>query len=264
MNVIRFSIEIERAGWFRKTVEPVADLVRRQFETDLQAGDGFEAALRKQWDDLEFREVSYINTSNALVGFTRVVNVRVFLFRSTDAVVVGRNNLSLDVIVVGDMQVEDLLNISFSKIVSILKKGLLKCKHINQTRIYIYPFDSSKYDIFTYTLQIRAELKSRFKVGISDLIKWAIFAFLLIVVSILYWKTDATNNADWATLYRSLSIAFFSVLLIDLVSFFLGPLFSGKYDKKVVINDLSSVLQAAGPHVPDSSETPRYEVPQDQ
>lgn len=250
MNVIKFDIEIKK-GWFLPDKKKsVKEKIITSFEKELDFQGTFIDRLKEEWDNIQLPSLKALNSSSFLVGFVTSKNIKIFLFEKNNTGLRGKNNIALEVIAYGDLPVEQILNESFTKIQDVNRD--LNCNHINDTRIFIFPFDTSTRDIYNYELKVRAELKSPYNISNNDLFRW-IFMFLIAAFSaILYFKLDNSttdplqkekNNAI-LNIYISVCGSAIFYLISDAVLYFVIPFFKRRSHRNVQINNLSSVVEA--------------------
>lgn len=158
MNVIKFDIEIKKLRFWHKNLGNVKAQIEAGFQAELDFVGNYTDRLKEEWENIQLPLVKALNSSGFLIGYATSKNIKIFLFEKNNTGLRGKNNLALEVISYGDLPVEQILNESFSKIKSVLKK--LRCSHINNTKIFIFPFDSATRDIFSYELKVRANLKA--------------------------------------------------------------------------------------------------------
>ena len=244
MNVIKFTFEIKKRYNFlsdKSIVEHINENVKKEF-SDLQ----YFKKCKEKWDQLEYSNVKSRKTKSSVHSYYIDRGVQIFSFSNSDQ----RNNLinnhaiTLEVIAIGDMTVNNLLNISFKKLVDVHNSNLIYCKHIGETRIYIFPFSTESKDIYSYDLKIRAQILKPFGLGKNDIIKWVLFGLILVCAGIYYFtiKDDKNHEALKNILLSIIGSAFFFILT-DIVLLILLPLITQGKSRIVQINDLSSVVE---------------------
>lgn len=250
MNVIKFDIEIKKGWFFADKKKSVKEQIVFAFEKELDFEGPFIDRLKEEWENIQLPSLKALNSSNFLVGFVTSKNIKIFLFEKNNTGLRGKNNIALEVIAYGDLPVEQILNESFTKIQSV--NDNLKCNHINDTRIFIFPFDTSTRDIYNYELKVRAELKSPYNISKNDIFRW-IFMFLIAAISsIIYFKIDNSKadptqkekNDAILNIFISICGSAIFYLISDAVLYFVIPFFKRRSHRNVQINNLSSVVEA--------------------
>jgi len=286
MNVIKFDLEIKKrvafgtlrnkvSAWMKKGLPPtVGELFTQAFSSEHDFAGNFNDALRDEWDKISFAQVKALLTVDQLVGSATTNGIQVFLFEKNVHALQSRNNSSIEVIAFGDLPVTQILNYSFKKIWRVLSKKSLKCSHIDETRIFIYPFDSRDRDIQSSELKIRADLKSRFSFGRTEIWRWAIILLVTIIGLVLVLiagepaptgapqstgQSAANSASPFRPVYFSIMCSGIFFLLLDLTTHFIVPFFAGRNNRQVEINDLSSVVEAEG--MTRNRETPNLTEP---
>lgn len=245
MNIIKFDIEIKKNilyfSYFSK--KSAREIIENCFVKKLEFEGNLKECLKNEWDNIKLPELKALCSHEYLIGYTTTKNIKVFLFEKDNTNLRGKDNVSLEVISFGDLPVEQILNESFIKIKSIVTK--LKCEHINDTRIFIFPYDSIKKDIYTYELKIRADLKSRFNIKFSDFIRWGFIFLTITICAILFLKAYSKLLLENPLLriYLSIIAAGIFYLLCDFITLVLIPLIFKRGHMRVEINNLSSVVE---------------------
>jgi hypothetical protein len=244
VNVIKFDIEIKKSFWLKSDIT-IKSHVKTCLERELDFEGDFAKVISNEWNNLTCSNIKSLNSPNFLLGYLTSKNIRIFLFEKDSSSVRGRNNIAVEIIAFGDLSVEQILNQSFIKVRSVIKKA--NCNHINETRIFIYPYDSSEKDIYSYDLKVRANLKSVFKSDRNDYIRWGCMALAIFVTIILYIKTDGktSEGATMLNVYLSIYVSAIFYLFTDLVLYLVLPFFRKRAFRNVEIADLSSVVETA-------------------
>lgn len=259
MNVIKFDIEIKK-GWFlpdkQKTIK---QLIVESFQKELDFQGDFIDKLKEEWSNVQFEQVRSLNSPVFLVGYVTSMNIKIFLFEKSNKGLRGRNNIALEVIAFGDLPVDQILNESFAKIQK--TNTDLVCSHINDTRIFIFPFSTATRDIYDYELKIRAELKRPYNVSKTDIGRWLFMFLIATLFIVMYFKLESNSltpekkeeNSATLNTYISLFGSAIFYLLTDLVIYFLIPFFRRRSNRKIEINNLSSVVEART-ELPDQND----------
>lgn len=248
MNVIKFDIEIKKRKFGSKKLANVKRHIEDCFKNELDFEGSFPDRLKEEWNSIDFASVKALNSEGFLIGYVTSKNIKIFLFEKNNTGLRGKHNIAIEVIAFGDLPVELILNESFFKIKKVIKK--LKCNHINDTRIFIFPFDTSTRDIFSYELKVRANLKNPFNINTNDIIRWAAMFLIACVFAVMYLKIDTStkelklDNTAAANIYISISGSAIFYLIGDLILYLVVPLFKRRSFRNVEITDLSSVVEA--------------------
>lgn len=261
MNVIKYDIEIKKGWFFPDKTSSVKDQIINSFKNELDFQGDFITRLQEEWANIQLEQVRALNSPNFLVGYVTSMNIKIFLFEKNNTGLRGKNNIALEVISFGDLPVDQILNESFSKIQKTNKN--LACNHINDTRIFIFPFDTATRDIYDYELKIRAELKKPYNVSKSDLFRWFLMFIVASISLILYFYLNSSSitsdqkevNSTFLNIYLSLFGSALFYLLSDGIIYFLIPFFRRRNYRKIEITNLSSVVEAR-------TELPAEEVEQ--
>jgi hypothetical protein len=260
MNVIKFDIEINKKRFFADKEKTIKEQINNCFQGELDFQGDFVERLKEEWNNIQLEQVKALNSPKFLIGYATSRNIKIFLFEKSNTGLRGKNNIALEVIAFGDLPVDQILNESFSKIQKV--NTSLKCNHINDTRIFIFPFDSTTKDIFNYELKVRAELRSPYQVNNNDIFRWVFMLIIASISIILYFNLNnsnlesnkADNNDVLLNIYLSICGSAIFYLITDLVVYFIIPLCKRKNHRKIEINNLSSVVEARTEYVPESVE----------
>lgn len=250
MNVIKYDIEIKKGWFFPDKTKSVKEQIIDSFKNELEFEGDFKLRLQEEWTNIQLEQVRALNSPNFLVGYVTSMNIKIFLFEKNNTGLRGKNNIALEVISFGDLPVDQILNESFSKIQKTNKA--LSCNHINDTRIFIFPFDTATRDIYDYELKIRAELKKPYNVTKSDIFRWFIMFLVAAISLILYFNLnsnsinaeDKEKNSTLLNIYLSIFGSALFYLLSDGIIYFLIPFFRRRNYRKIEITNLSSVVEA--------------------
>ncbi len=248
MNVIKFDIEIKKPRFGGKELSSVRTHIESCFQNELDFEGSFLEKLKEEWNNIEFSSVKALNSEGFLIGYSTSKNIKVFLFEKNNTGLRGKNNIALEVIAFGDLPVELILNESFFKIKKVITK--LSCNHINDTRIFIFPFDSSTRDIFSYELKVRANLKNPFNIKLNEIIRWAAMFFIACIFAVMFLKIDTSTeelkqkNSAASNIYISIAGSAIFYLIGDFILYLLVPVFKRRSFRNVEITDLSSVVEA--------------------
>lgn len=269
INVIKFDLEIKKKKkWiFVSNKAPVRELFDESFVTDSSFGGDFSEQLALEWENIEYKEIRILNSPKNLLGFTTAGNLKVFLFEKNTTAVRSKYSMSVEVIAFGDSAVERILNRASLQVRRITSIKRLKCKHIDGTKIFIYPVNSTSGDIYSYELKVRADLKSPFTAGNTEKVKWGIVILIIFAaISLFFISSNATLDQTTQTrsLFPTVCLSIFCsgivFLILDLSVHYIVPLISGPMDKKVEIKDLSSVVETR--EVFTDQSVPELKVPE--
>ena len=252
MNVIRYLIEVSKTIYAKK--ESVSLLIEKQFINELEYGENFNDSITKEWNDIPYSEIRSLNSPEYLLGTTIVNDIKIFLFSQANKSAKSKNNVSVEVIVFGELDVNEIINHSYKKIKKVLSPhwrfSKLGVKHIDGSKVYIYPFDTKKKDIYSYELKVKAKLEPPFYFTIKDYIRWGLFIIFTIVFATLYFNTNPTaivdqkqNGISFKDIYGSLAASGLFYMLTEFIIHILTPLLSKRNKKRVVINNLTSMVE---------------------
>lgn len=244
MNVIKFTFEIKKRYNFlskKNIVELVNEKIKAEF-SDTQ----YLKKCRDKWEQLDYSGVKSLKPKNSIHSFYTEKNVQIFAFSYSNQKneLVNDHSITLEIIAIGDMTVDNLLNISFKKLVNVYNSFEIYCKHIGETRIYIFPFSTENKDIYSYDLKIRAQILKPFGLGKNDIIKWILFAFILVGSGIYYFTIkDSKDQEALKNILLSVIGSSIFFILTDVILLILLPLITRGKSRIVQINDLSSVVE---------------------
>lgn len=250
MNVIKYDIEIKK-GWFLPdTKTSVKEQIISSFKKELDFQGSFTDRLAEEWENIQLSSVKALNSPNFLIGYVTSKNIKIFLFEKNNTGLRGRNNIALEVIAYGDLPVDQILNESFTKIQRV--NAELTCSHINDTRIFIFPYNSATRDIYDYELKVRAELKSPYNITNKDIFRWVFMILITAISAILYFKLDNSTadpilkekNSAFLNIYITVCGSAIFYLISDSILYFVIPFFRRRSYRNVEINNLSSVVEA--------------------
>ena len=238
MNIIKFNIELEKNRSSEKE-KPIKEIISENFIGELDIDNpNIHTLLEDEWGNIEYKTVCALKPNSSIIGYSTSNSIRIFLFTKNSNGINAKNNLTLEIIALGDLPVEQILNDSFSKIQDINKN--LCCKYIDNSRIFIFPFDSNSQDIYDYELKIRADLKSPYKYEKNDFIRWSIvFLALVVIISLFSFSSDP----DFKSIYISLGASAIFYLFTDIILYIVVPFFRKKNHRNVQINNLSSFVE---------------------
>lgn len=267
MNVIKYDIEVKnlRKEYFfqfwrkRESEFSVKQNVKTLFEKESEFDGEYQIALQSEWNSLDKENIRRLNHSNYLVGYITKNNTKIFLFELDSAVITGRNNVAIQVYAFGTLPIEDILNETFTKIKSVLTE--LSCSLINKSLIYIYPFNTNEQDIESTELKIKASLQSIIKLKSTDIVRWGLVIILGLICLVWALSLGANNPELQSTLKSVFGSGIFYVLL-DLIITVIVPFLTSKHKKKVIIENLSSVLERTN-EIENLGQAENLEIPQD-
>ena len=240
MNVIKYDIEIKNRRFRQDKTLSIKDQIVNSFKNELEFEGDYIDCLQKEWINIQYEQVRALNSPIFLVGYVTSMNIKIFLFEKTNTGLRGRNNIALEVISFGDLPVDQILNESFAKIQRTNKN--LSCNHINDTRIFIFPFDTATRDIYNYELKIRADIKNPYEITKLNFIRWFL-VFLLAVISLIIYLYSNNNQlstkekediSPFLNFYFSLFCSSIFYLISDAIFYFVIPFFSKKNNRKII------------------------------
>jgi len=264
MNVIKFDIEVKKYEksyklqfWrTNKSGQSIKKDISKIFEESSDFTGEYWAALKAEWENLSHASLKNLNSVNFLVGYFTVNNTKVFLFELNTAGISGMNNISIQAYAFGLLPIEDILNETFTHIKKVL--SALECSLIDNSHIYIYPYNSKEKDIESPDLKIKAYLNSNVQYKRKDYIRLVVVLIISIVslaTAQSFGKTD-----DWRVIFRALFGSGMFYIFIDVLVSAIIPYFSSKNKKSVSIKDLSSVIETTN-EIDNIGKTDDLKVP---
>ena len=244
MNVIKYDVEVRKKDvkWFhfnKKNEErAIKDVVYTTFKNSSNYSGNYNDSLIREWNNLDHQNLKDLNHHNYLLGYFTVKDSKVFVFEIRNEGISGKNNMAIQIYAFGSIPIENILNESFSRLKSILSS--LKCILINESNIYIYPFNTSINDIESTDLKINATINSAININNRDYFKW-IIVFIVSIGCLIYHST-IDDNSNLKTLLFNFFIAGLFYLFIDLLIMLIIPAIFLRNKKSLEIKVLSSVV----------------------
>lgn len=239
MNVVKFDIEI-RKRFFCSKDKSVSKLIDGNFLNEFEQTDNLAEEIKKEWQDISSENLRALKSEKNIKLYLTIKNIKIFIFENTATRIKSKNNISFEVIAFSDIDVEELLNLAYKKIRSVINDKNIICKHIGETRIYIYPYNSSSDDIYSYDLKIRANLIKPLNISYKDIIRWSL-VFLLALICFIYSTKEVDTNTK--AILQSITASAIFYLVIDFVLLILIPLIFKRGQRTIKINNLSSVVE---------------------
>lgn len=244
MNIVIYSIEASISG--KKHQAPITDLMKDNFKENLHYTGKYENVLQDTWKDLPFDMIKTLYSPKYLIGtFVTKSKIQIFLFRSDVNGIKPKNSCSIDVLAIGDLGINNIVNNSFTEITKII--GKIKCNFINDSKIFLLPYDVKQKDIWSPDLKIKADYNPINKYRKDDFIRIGVVTILTIIFLIFYLlnlttHTDDTNNNP-EIIFRSLFISgLFYIILDSIVKLLIPSIFYYK-KKDITIKDLSNFFE---------------------
>ena len=247
MNVVKYSIEASVKG--KKNSFPITDLMTECLKNRLQYNDDFQNSLLETWDQFPNTGIKTLYSSNYLIGTFTKNKIQIFIFRDDINKIRPNDSCSIDILAIGDLGIDNIVNDSFAAVTKILDK--MKCDFIKDSKIFLYPYDNSQKDIWSPELKIKADYDPPYIYEKKDLVRIFLVSLITIIFLILYLIAPSTiknengqvltNNIE--IVYRTLFLSGFFYLIIDaLINFIIPSLFYRK-KKNIKIKDLSNFIE---------------------
>lgn len=242
MNVIKFTVEIDKRSKFFSSKD-IADLINLNLNDEFSNQNNLIETFREEWKNVSYPNIRALKSEMSIHSQLTAKNVKIFIFNITqNNQAQSKHSISYEVIAFGDMEVQKLLNISFSKITGVFNSFSLRCKHIGETRIFIFPFNTNTNDIFSYDLKIRADIEKPINISKNEIFRWMIMA--LILVACVFYNLNLKENTDDKNIALSILGSSLFYLITDIIIFIVAPAISQRGQRVVKINDLTSFVEA--------------------
>lgn len=250
MNVISYEIEIKRSklfGYdFSDKKKTVFELLSNSFNDELELSkDDIKSSLDNEWDNISHSELKAIYNNKNCCGYGTTENLKFFLFEKENSNTRSKNNITVELIAFGKLDVSKILNHSYLKTKNIIGNKSLVCNYIDGSKALIYPFNTQDNDIYSYELKVKAELISRYNIGPKVFSRWIVM-FIGFLIALVYRSnqeqpTDGTSSSG---VVDSIIASFIFYLVVELVIYYLIPFFSQKNKKHLRISNLSSFIES--------------------
>lgn len=247
MNVVKYSIEAFINS--RNNQIPITDLMTDYLKKNLHYSGDYEKDLSDQWNNLPYEGVKSLYSHKYLIGYFTKNKIQIFLFRNDITGMKPKNSCSIDVLTIGDLGINNLVNDSFTAITKIF--GKIKCDYIRDSKIFLFPYDNTQKDIWSPELKIKADYDPPYRYDKKDFIRIIIVTVLTLIFLISYLLTPSTiidqagksivNNTE--IIYRSLFISCLFYLIIDSLVNLLIPYIFYRKKKSITIKDLSNFIE---------------------
>lgn len=242
MNVIKFTVEINKRLKILSN-KSISEIISTKMAEEFSETENILQTFQNEWQNIEYTNIRALRSELSLYTYLTAKNIKIFVFNLTqNNQAQSRHNVSYEIIAFGDMDVQKLLNTSFSKVSSVYNSWQIKCKHIGETRIFIFPFNSNTNDIFAYDIKIRANLEKPINISNSEIIRWILM--ILILVASFCYNINLKDDSDNKNIALSILGSSLFYLITDLIIFILIPAITQIGHRNVRINDLSSFVEA--------------------
>tara|TARA_R110002049_G_scaffold218937_1_gene390555 strand:- start:1151 stop:1978 length:828 start_codon:yes stop_codon:yes gene_type:complete len=256
MNVLKYNIEVSLKK--RKSDKDIHYAINDSLIKDQSFdGDDYKSAIETEWGNLSQESIKLINSPDYLIGGFEKNGIRIYVFEIRKDGLKNKRNLTLEAVCFADLPVEKIVNDSFSKIKSVFED--VKTKYIEDSKILIYPFDSSSKDIWSPEMKIKADIISPFEFDKKQIGRWVFIGALTIILAAFYFTTDSvepflnpeTNKIeggdDFKNIYLSLMLSGFFYIILELAIHLLIPLLVNRNERKIQVKDLSSIVDKSDP-----------------
>lgn len=244
MNVIKFEIEILISNnifkrfinkiFYKKKLNPISGYINENFKNEIECDGDFVSKLHNEWNSLFFENITTLNSPKYLLGYTTTKNIKIFVFEKQNSGLRNKSNIAVDVISFGELDVEVVFNESIKKIQSILRP--LSCKHINNSQIFIFPYNSQNKDIYSYELKVKAIVKS-IKLSNFEGYSWGIMFLISFLSIVIYFLTENPDTKNICLVLMGSGITLFAEIFIYIIK-----KIAGHFKKNVYIQNMSSVV----------------------
>jgi hypothetical protein len=265
LNIISYDIELTRK---KKVTEEIQTLITSAISDNYSVDLGNRPLIESSWTELQYQELTSINSPAFLLFSFTIENVQIFLFKKTTPNVVSINELSITVVAISQKEINLILKSSYNKILNIFSNSL-NVLVIEGTQVNLYPFDFEKNDVLSPSFYIKADYDNRvIKLDTKDWVKLFIFVIITCVFIVIYFTTpteiidpetkEKTAN-NLKEVYGSVMGLGLGFVIIELIANLLVPkLFKQKYPS-VLIKNFSNIFENNGPTI--VNEVPRPQDP---
>ena len=242
MNVIKFTVEINKRLKILSN-NSISELISKKMAEEFSDTENIIQTFQDEWRNIEYPNIRALRSEISLYSYLNSRNIKIFIFHITqNDQAQSRHSISFEIIAFGDMDVQKLLNTSFSKISDVYNSWQIKCKHIGETRIFIFPYNSNTNDIFAYDIKIRANLEKPINISNNEMFRWDLMT--LILVASFCYNINLKEDSDNKNIALSILGSSLFYLITDLIIFVIIPLITQMGHRNVRINDLSSFVEA--------------------
>ena len=240
MNICQFFIEAHT-----KKSSKIKDLFIRDFVKNSSNQRTFISDCENIWRNIGTNLQSLYNVSNIVIAGSRQ-GVEYYIFDTNQTESGSKDKITFDIVVKSEIEIDESINIAIKDIKNIFKNG--KIKTLKNNRIYLYPYNISRDDIYDPTHKIRAEFKIK-KLTISEKIRIFIFSVITFFTgSLILINLDKIGE-------RPIEISVFGSTIVFLISEILIKLLPRlSWKLHVSISNLSDFIQPNPLQVPFEEE----------
>ena len=195
MNIISYDIELKRG---KKVKEDILDLISSSITENYNLVISNRDTIESSWNDLQYQELTSINSSAFLLFSFTIENVQVFVFKKETKNISSKSELSVTVVAISQKEINLIIKSSYLKISSIFSKKInffskkLNVSVIEGTNVNLYPFYFEKNDVLSPSFYIKAEYDNDYiKLDTKDWIKLLIFIIITAIFTIIYFTTPS-------------------------------------------------------------------------
>ena len=263
LNIISYDIELTRR---KKITGDILTLITASISKHYTVDLGNRPLIESAWTNLQYQELTSINSPAFLLFSFTIENVQIFAFKKATPNVVSINELSITVVAISQKEINLILKSSYNKILNIFSDSL-KVAVIEGTKVNLYPFDFEKNDVLSPSFYIKAEYdNSVIKLDTKDWVKLFIFVIITCIFIVIYFTTPSeiidpdtkektANNLK--ELYGSVMGLGLGFVIIELITNLLVPkLFKQKYPS-VLIKNFSNIFENNGPTIVNEVARPQ-------
>ena len=214
--------------------------------------DDHQKRAQTEWDRLAYAELKVVRPSNLVLGHFTKKNVQVFVFEQATPELTSVSEVTLNIIVISAVNIEQMFDISFRKLEQVLDSA--KVELLTDSHLLVFPYNSKEGDIFDQNIKVRATFEKRPFLEPREWIKVA-FVILLTTISIIIAQASGpvdTQNINFflglipidAQLFaRALLTACILYVILDLIPLRVVPKLFEKNGLQIKISDLSSIVE---------------------
>jgi len=259
MNVIKFTVEIDKRIKLFSS-QDISEMINSKLNNEFSIEGNLIETFREEWRNVTYQNIRALKSEMSIHSQLTAKTAKIFIFNLThNNQAQSRHSISFEVIAFGDMEVQKLLNTSFSKIVNVFSSSTLKCKHIGETRIFIFPFNTNTNDIFSYDIKIRADIEKPINISKNEIFRWILMA--LILVACFFYNLNLVQDSDNKNIVLSILGSSLFYLITDIIIFIVVPAISQRGQRVVKINDLTSFVEAQENIIPENNNN-QIQIPE--
>ena len=155
MNIIKIFIEIER----KRGNEPIKFQIIEDFKRNSSNPERYINECQSKWESQKNNLKSLYSVTDLVVSQNRE-SVNYYIFDPSQVGSSDAIRKTFEVLIVADV---DNIDYSFNLVISDIKKNLKnkKVRILKENNVFLYPYNTSEYDIYTPTRIIKASFRQK-------------------------------------------------------------------------------------------------------